>query len=375
MKTIKDIPNLDGVKVLLRVDFNVPIKGGAIADDIRIRAALPTINFLREKGAKVIMVSHLEVVEGEKATLEPAARKLAELGVPVEFVKDYSKVLTIADNEMKRGDCILLENLRFNDGEKKNDTKFAKELSSLADIYVNDAFSVSHREHASIVGVPKFIPGYAGMQLEREVLNISKAFSPQHPFLFILGGAKFATKLPLLLKFMENADAVFIGGALANDFLKAKGYEVGASLLSEGTFDFSFFLNNPKLLLPIDIITDKHEAKDADKVSKEDKIFDVGPKTMDMLREKIGTMKFVLWNGPLGMYEDGFTEPTLALAKMLGEASGCTTIVGGGDTLAAIAALGIEDKFTFVSTAGGAMLDFLTKGTLPGIEALKKSEN
>ena len=373
LPTIRDIPNLEGVRVLLRVDFNVPIRKGAIADDIRIRAALPTIEFLRGKGAKIIMISHLEVLEGETATLEPVANRLAELGVSVTFVKDYAKVLPLVEKDMQNGTCILLENLRYFEGEKKNDLKFSRELASLADVYVNDAFSVSHREHASIVGVPTFLPGYAGLQLEKEVTNISRAFDPAHPFLFILGGAKFATKLPLLLKFMEKADAVFVGGALANDFLKAKGYEVGMSLLSEGTFDFSFFLNNPKLLLPIDVITDKHETKPANGVDKADKIYDVGPATMKMLAEKIATMKFILWNGPLGMYEDGFTGPTLELAKLIGDTSGCTTIVGGGDTLAAIAALGNEDKMTFVSTAGGAMLDFLTKGTLPGIEALMKS--
>ncbi len=374
MQTIRDIQTFEGVKILVRVDFNVPIKNGAIADDIRIRAALPTINFLLKKGARLVLISHLEVLEGEKATLEPAAKRLGELGVPVTFIKDYAKALPLANHELQNGSCLLLENLRFFEGEKKNDPKFAKELASLADIYVNDAFSVSHREHASIVGIPKLLPSYAGLQLESEVANISRAFHPDRPFLFILGGAKFATKLPLLLRFIENADAVFIGGALANDFLKAKGYEVGKSLLSEGTFDFNFFLNNPKLLLPIDVVTDKHEAKAADKVSGDEKIMDVGPKTVEMLREKIKTMKFILWNGPLGLYEDGYTAPTLELARMIGDASSTTTIVGGGDTLAAIATLGIEDKITFVSTAGGAMLDFLTKGTLPGIQALEKSE-
>ncbi|MDB5239232.1 MAG: pgk, phosphoglycerate kinase, phosphoglycerate kinase [Candidatus Parcubacteria bacterium] len=376
MKSIRDIEHLEGVRILVRVDFNVPIKNGAIADDIRIRSALPTINFLREKGAKLILISHLEVIEGERATLEPVARKLGELGIPVAFVKDYAKVVQMLEHEVGNGSVILLENLRTYEGEKENDPKFAKELASLADVYVNDAFSVSHREHASIVGVPKLLPGYAGFQLEKEVTNIAKAFDPDHPFLFILGGSKFATKLPLLLKFMEKADAVFVGGALANDFFKAKGYEVGTSLLSEGSFDFNVFLNNPKLLLPIDVVTEKHETKPADGVAAGDKILDVGPKTIEMLREKISSMKFILWNGPLGMYEDGYTGPTLELARMIGDATSAdtATIVGGGDTLAAIAALGIEDKFTFVSTAGGAMLDFLSKGTLPGIEALEKSE-
>ncbi len=374
LKTIRDITHIKGVKILVRVDFNVPIRNGAVADDIRIRAALETVNFLREKGAKLILISHIEVGEGEKATLEPVSKRLGKLDVPVTFLKKYDKALETIEG-MKDGDCLLLENLRMYDGEKKNDPKFAKELASLADIYVNDAFSVSHREHASVVGVPKLLPSYAGLQLEREVVNISKAFNPAHPFLFILGGAKFGTKLPLLVKFMQSAEWVFVGGALANDFYKAKGFETGRSLLSEGSFDLSPFLKSSKLLIPVDIVTDKGEVKLDTKVGAEDKILDAGPATVELLAEKVKSAKFILWNGPLGMYEQGYKGPTLELAQMIADATGkgATSIVGGGDTLAAIATLGTEEKYTFVSTAGGAMLDFLAQGTLPGIQALEKS--
>ncbi len=375
MKTIRDNEHLEGVRVLVRVDFNVPIKAGQVVDDIRIRSAMPTIEYLASRGAKVILMSHLEVLEGEQATLAPVAAALAKLGCQALFIPDLRAAVDTIEHKLDNGHCLLLENLRKYPGEKDNDAKFAKELASLADIYVNDAFSVSHREHASVVGVPSFLPSYAGLQLEREVVNISKAFEPEHPFLFILGGAKFSTKLPLLSKFLQSADEIFVGGALANDLFKAKGYDMGASRVSDDKFDLTPFLASPKLLLPLDVVTHKGENKDPAKLAKDDKALDAGPKTIDLLRDKIGTAKFILWNGPLGLYEDGYREPTLELARMIGEATsrGAITIVGGGDTLAAIAALGIEDKFTFVSTAGGAMLDFLTHGTLPGIEALKGS--
>lgn len=373
MKTLKDIENLRGVKVFLRADLNVPIKNGVIADDFRIKAALPTIEYLRSRGAKVILASHIEVIEGEKATLEPVATVLKELNVPVAFVKDYKKAFDIIDRDLKDGECVLLENLRLFEGEKDNDKKFARELASLADIYVNDAFSVCHREHASVIGVPKFIPGYAGLRIEKEVEHLSKAFNPAHPFLFVLGGAKSETKIPLLNKFLGIADTIFVGGALANDFFKAKGYETGQSLLSKRDFDLRPFLDDPKVLIPIDITNQQGQIKRADALSAEDKVMDIGTLSIRLLEEKINTAEFILWNGPMGLYEDGYTGPTLDIAKMIGEATlrGATTIVGGAHTIAAIDTLQLGDKFSFISTGGGAMLEFLAKGTLPGLEALK----
>lgn len=371
MRTLKDIPHLEGVRVLVRVDFNVPMQNGKIADDFRVRSALPTIDFLKSRGAKVILMSHLESVDGSNPSLKPVADHLDKLGYPVTFIPDMRKAFEIIQSA--ESGVFLLENLRHNDGEKANDQKFAKELASLGDIYVNDAFSAAHREHASIVGVPGFITGFAGLQLENEVSHLSKAFSPSHPFLFILGGAKFETKLPLIKRFGDIADSIFIGGALANDALKVLGREVGISKVSNGTFKIRDVVSKPNVLLPVDAVVQNHEEKDIEYVSKKDKILDAGPKTCKLLKKHVDEAKFILWNGPLGLYEDGYQGATLELAKMIGARTshGTETIVGGGDTQAAISSLGIGDKFSFISTGGGAMLDFLAKGTLPGIEALK----
>ncbi len=376
MKTLTDIEVLEGVKVLVRADFNVPMRNGVIEDGFRIKSTLPTIDYLRSKGAKVILISHLESIDGSNQTLKPVADELIKMGEPVVFVKDFKKAHEILEVQIKNGDCVLLENLRFFEGEKANDTHFAQELASFADIYVNDAFSVSHREHASIVGIPKFLPSYAGIQFEKEVAALSKVFNPAHPFLFILGGAKFETKLPLLQKFMNIADTIFVGGALANDFYKAKGYEIGTSLVSKGNLPVAEFVASSKVLLPVDVLNQHNEAKPADGVLKIDKILDSGPQTLEMLKAEISKARCILWNGPLGLYEEGYKSATLGLARLISEATaqGIETIVGGGDTLAAIAEGNLQDTFTFISTGGGAMLDFLAKGTLPGIEALNASE-
>jgi len=372
MKTLRDIGNFEGVKVFLRVDFNVPLRDGVVSDDTRIKAAMPTVDFLRAKGAKIVLASHMESIDGGTPSLEPVVRRLAELGLHALFVSSIRTARDLIESGSAGSDCMLLENLRQFEGEKANSEKFARDLASLADIYVDDAFSVCHRKHASIVGVPRFLPSYAGLQLEKEVANLSRAFDPAHPFLFILGGAKFETKLPVIERFFDTADTIFVGGALANDFFKAKGYETGLSALSKTGFDFKKFLGSSKLLLPVDVVTEKRETRASNALSADDKIVDAGEKTVAALQEKINAARFILWNGPLGVYEDGYKGPTLELAKMIGDttARGATTIVGGGDTLAAIDTLGVADKFTFTSTGGGAMLDFLATGTLPGIEAL-----
>lgn len=362
MKYLKDIQMLKGVKVLLRLDLNVPVKNGVVMDDFRIRKIIPTISYLREKQAEIIIISHIETVDNP--TLEPICRHLKKLGVDCTFIKDYKKSGSIT------GDILLLENLRDYEGEKKNDRKFAKELASLADIYVNEAFAVSHRAHASVSAITEFIPSYAGILFEQEIQHLSTAFHPDHPFLFILGGAKFETKLPLIEKFIDIADRIFIGGALANDFLKEEGKDIKKSLVSKENFNLSRFLGNPKLMLPID------------DVWKDDAIMDIGQKSIELLEKEIKKAKYILWNGPLGEYELGFMQSTLDVAQMIAEATqkgkhgemqSVQSIVGGGDTLAVIDKLKIEDRFTFVSTGGGAMLEFLAKGTLPGIEALEAS--
>ena len=355
MKSIREVEELDGIRVLVRLDLNVPIQNGIIMDDYRIRKSLPLIKYLNEKGAVLILISHIET-KGDP-TLKPVADYLKKLGVDCFFEKNYKKALN------SKNKITLLENLRDYEGEKKNDKKFAKELASLADIYVNEAFPVSHREHASICAITEFIPSYVGFQFEEEVRHLSSAFNPERPFLFILGGAKFETKLPLLEKFIKIADRIFVGGALANNFFKEQGKDIGSSLVYPENYDLNRFLSTGKVLLPVDNIL------------KDNAIMDCGIKTVELLKNEVKKAKYVLWNGPLGAYENGYKSPTLRLAEILADATenGVKTIVGGGDTIAAIAELGLEDKFTFVSTGGGAMLDFLAKGTLPGIEALMKS--
>jgi len=382
MKTLDKAKISAGTRVLLRADFNVSIRNGEVVDDFRVRKALPTLDFLKKKGANVVIISHIENAEGVKGepTLQPVAETLNKLGFPCEFLGTIEEA---ARRSLKLGSgFILVENIRNYPGEKANDPIFAAKLAALGDMYVNDAFSVSHRAHASIVGVPKLLPHFAGLQFALEVENISKAFKPSHPFLFILGGAKFDTKLPLVQRFLDKADDIFIGGALANDFFKAKGFEIGRSTVSSSKIDFDGLLSNKKILLPVDVIACGLGAQKIvapDKVFKNEKMLDAGPKTLAALKGKIGAAKFILWNGPLGNYENGYKEPTRELAHMIAAATknGAQSIVGGGDTLAAIAELkqksgqSPEDSFTFVSTGGGAMLDFLAKGTLPGIEALK----
>lgn len=371
-KIISEINNFFGKKILLRVDFNVPIKKGKITDDFRIKKSLPTINYLREKGAKIILVSHIE--NEETPSLKPVFEYLLKTGLKISFVEDFTK----KDGEkvlesMKNGDIVLLENIRIFEGEKKNDLMFAKKLSSLAEIYVNDSFSVSHRSHASIVGVPKFLPSYAGLLFEDEVKNLLLALKPPHPFIFILGGAKFETKIPLIEKFLKIADKIFVGGALANDLFKAKGSAVGKSLVSGTHIDFSNIISNNKIILPGDLTVKTKNGqviKNINEVGDEDIIVDVGSKTISNFSKLIEDAKFILWNGPLGLYEDGFKKGTLGLAKVIAD-SDATSIIGGGDTTAAIAELKNEDKFSFISTGGGAMLDFLANETLPGIKALE----
>ncbi|HVS79575.1 MAG TPA: phosphoglycerate kinase [Candidatus Paceibacterota bacterium] len=369
MKTLKEIEDIKDKKIFLRCDFNVPVTDGKIDDDYRIKKALPTIHELREKGAKLILASHIET-EGNP-TLAPVRDYLSKI-FPVDFITDFfPEDIAERVNVLPEGGVILLENLRKYSGEKANDESFAKHLASFADLYVDDAFATAHRPHASIVGVPKFIQGFAGFLLTDEVTRLASAFNAPHPFVFILGGAKFETKLPLVSKFLGEADTLFIGGALANDIYKARGWNVGASKLSKDA-DVSAFATNEKIAVPMEVVV-KASAKQSEKSVKEigddEMILDASVKSLELLRQKIADAKFILWNGPLGVFEEGFRESTEALAKMIAE-SPAESIVGGGDTLSAIQSLHIEDKFSFVSTGGGAMLDFLANGSLPGIDAL-----
>lgn len=361
-----------GVRVLLRADYNVPMKDGEITGDFRILKSLPTIEFLRDMGARIVIISHIGGDNGK--TLAPVSTHLSKY-TDIVFAPDIRSKETrhVADG-LRDGEVLLLENLRNDPGEKSNDPEFVKLLASFGDIYVNDAFSVSHREHASIVGVPKILLPHTGLLMEEEIRLMQRALHPEHPFLLVLGGAKFETKLPLLKKFLHIADKIFVGGALAHDILRARGYNIGKSVVSGKDLDLTELAQSDKILLPTEVVVtrgDEVEVKKIEDVGDEDKIVDAAEGTLTQIKKVLDDSKFVLWNGPLGFYEGGFDEGTNALAKTISEAK-ADSLVGGGDTLTAIGKMGVEDGFEGISTAGGAMLDYLVDEKLIGIEALEK---
>lgn len=358
-------------RVLLRLDLNVPIEAGLVTDDFRITAGLPTIEYLRQAGARVVIISHL----GRKLeeTLQPVAR-FFERFFPVRFCPAVTDLESMVA-DLPDGGVLLLENIRHEAGEEQNDDGLARALAATGDLYVNDGFASSHRAHASIVGVPRYLPSFAGLRFAKEVGNLARAFSPAHPSVIILGGAKFETKLPLIERFIAIADKIVIYGALAHAFFKELGYELGESLVDEETAPVRPFLHQPKIILPVDVRVkngDRVFIKTPNTLISTDNILDVGLTSVEQLFPVISVANFILWNGPLGNFEQGFKGSTEAVAKLIA-ASNAESIVGGGDTVAAIRTLNILDQFDFVSTGGGAMLDFLATGTLPGIEALKVS--
>lgn len=364
-----------GKRVLLRLDFNVPLEAGQIRDDYRIKESLATINFLRESGAKLVIISHIGKGKPED-TLHPVATYLQKLYPTVTFLPNlHSDDNLRIINEMVTGDIVLLENLRHDKGEEENDPAFSAYLASLGDVYVNDAFSVSHRAHASVVGVALLLPHFTGIRLAQEVDRLALAFNPEHPFLFILGGAKISTKMPLLKKFLDIADHVFVGGAIVNNFFKVAGNEIGTSVYDKDELDgLASYLTNPHLIIPKDVVVKNaagSETRKIEEVNAADMIVDVGTDTVKHLEGVIGAAKLIVWNGPLGFYEEGYTEGTRELLDMIA-GSRATSIIGGGDTVALINEMNAIGKFSFVSTGGGAMLDFLANETLPGIEALQR---
>jgi len=377
MKYLKDIPEgvLEDKRVLLRSGLNVPVENGEAVDAFRIRKALPSIHFLSSAGAKVIIVSHIG--RSSEETLRPVANELKKHFPDLIFVQEGAGAHEeVVISGMNAGDVVLLENLRRNEGEKTNDEEFTKMLASFADIFVNDAFSVCHRNHASIVGIPKLLPSYAGLLLQDEVEHLSVALEPPSPSLAIIGGAKFETKEPLIKELTERYDNVFVGGALANDIFAARGLEVGRSLVSENR-PSDDVLFHEKVIAPTDVVVedsvDNVRTIFPNEVTKDEKIVDVGPDSIRAVTPFIKKARYILWNGPMGFYEGGFDEWTRALAKEIAK-SDAQSIVGGGDTLAAIQDEHIEEAFSFISTGGGAMLEFLMNdGVLPGIEALRDS--
>lgn len=376
MRTVQRIPKLHGVPVLVRAALNVPVENGTVTNSFRLRQALPTIEFLMRKGARVILCGHL----GDKGTesLAPVYEALSQFIPHLQFSPTaIGKEAREKVRALGPGGVLLLENLRRYKGEKDNDPDFARELASLADVFVEDSFDVCHRRHASVVGVPELLPSYAGFLVEKEVMELTKALKPKRPALAVIAGAKFSTKEPVILSLLSRYDHVFIGGALANDFILAQGNAVGRSLTSDpDPLAIKKLLSIPELMTPRDVVVAAPDAADgkgdavfiAD-IPKDKAVLDVGPASIEALSPYIKKAKTVLWNGTLGRYENGFIGSTEALARSI-LASKARSIVGGGDTVAALEELGLLNRFSFVSTGGGAMLDFLSQGTLPGIAAL-----
>lgn len=361
---------LQGRKVILRLDLNLPLKSNQPADLWRLKRSLPVLRFLRSAGARTLIISHLGR-DGD-SSLKPVVQELNRWS-RVGFAPDLPTAMAMFD-QLPRGGLLAAENIRREKGELANDRLWAKKLAAAADLYVNDAFSVCHREHASIVQLPKFLPGYAGPALLDEVKNLSRILRPRRPFVVVLGGAKFSTKLPLLNKLLRSADQIMVGGALAHIFFQQKGLAVGRSFVDVALKLPATTVNSRKILLPLDVVV-KNElgasaARQVGKVLSTDTIMDLGPNTLNFWLPLIGRSKLFLWNGPLGYFEEGFGAATARLAKAVGR-GGAFSVVGGGDTVAAIAAPPLLAKFDFVSAAGGAMLEFLVRGTLPGLKALE----
>lgn len=375
---LTDIDALKGRYVFLRASLNVPIENGVVRNQFRLMRGMATLNYLTHAGARVILAGHIsnDKKTEKSETLLPVYEVLKEHS-SITFCEEVTTTLTKNKRDsLQDGEVLLIENLRHDPREKKNDANFARELADLADLYVNDSFAVSHREHASVVGITKYIKGYAGLNFVHEVEELEKARKPESPSLFLIGGAKFETKIPLISEYLDTYDNIFVGGALAHDFFKAKGFEIGKSRFSDTDMKKSSLLDNKKILLPIDVTVMGPKGirvTTPDNVEKDENILDSGPATTDMLSKYINEAKTILWNGPLGDYKKGFDKGTVACAKSVADAAGYS-IVGGGDTIAAIESLNCQEKFGFLSTAGGAMLVFLEKGTLPGIEALKHSK-
>ncbi len=381
MRTVRDIKVFRNIPILVRAALNVPVENGEVVNDYRLRRALPTIRFLVERGARVVLMGHL----GEKGTetLQPVAKSLSSLIKGVSFFGEtIGERVRAKVRDLAPGNILVLENLRRDRGERTNNRAFAKELASLADMFVEDCFDTCHRPHASIIGVPELLPSYAGFLLEEEIQELSHALAPTQPSLAVIGGAKFNTKEAVLARLLKMYTHVFVGGAIASGFLKASGQEVGKSLISETDGSkIKKFLANPKLVIPIDSLvvpalavgsTHAHrEARVATfgEVRSNDVILDHGPGTVALLSGLAAKAETILWNGPLGNYENGFSDATNGFARAVA-ASKAHSVVGGGDTVAAIENLGLLPRFSFVSTGGGAMLEYLVHGTLPGIEAL-----
>lgn len=390
LNTVEDA-KLEGKRVLIRVDFNVPIKDGVVTDDTRIAAALPTVKYiLGKKGTSLVVMTHLGRPKGQKNmefSLAPVAKRFEELlGSPVKLASDVIGPAVKAEvSALKPGEVLLLENVRFYKEEEANDPAFSKELASLGDIYVNDAFGTAHRAHASTEGVAHFLPAYAGFLIEKEVRFMAPLLeNPEHPFVAIIGGAKVSSKITVLESLLKTVDTIVIGGGMAYTFLKVQGHEIGKSLFEpDYTETAKSFLKKAadkkvKVILPVDYVCAAEFSEnaapvyvDALDVPEDMLALDIGPKTTKLIVDAISTARSVVWNGPMGVFEfEAFAKGTQDVAKALAD-SPATTVVGGGDSVAAINKFGLADKITHVSTGGGASLEFLEGQALPGIVALE----
>ena len=389
MKIVKDI-DIDGKRVLVRVDFNVPIKDGKVGDDTRIKAALPTIQYLLDHQSAIILCSHLGRPKGEvqpEYSLKPVADYLSDLlSKPVRFAEDcIGPVAEQAASDLKADDILLLENTRFHAGEKKNDPEMAKQLAALADVYVNDAFGSAHRAHASTEGVAHYLPGVAGFLMEKEILYLGQAIAdPARPFIAILGGAKISDKIGVIRNLLDRADQVLIGGGMANTFFKAQGYPVGDSLVEDDSLETARELievPDIHLRLPIDVVIgDRFDENAKRKVMGMGpipdgwRILDIGPETVKSFGKLISEAGTIAWNGPMGVFEfPKFSAGTFGVAEAVASSS-ATTIIGGGDSVAAVKQAGLAEKITHISTGGGASLEMLEGKVLPGLAALQDKD-
>ncbi|RJQ27966.1 MAG: phosphoglycerate kinase [Peptococcaceae bacterium] len=391
-KTVRDIIKIKGKRVLVRVDFNVPLdKDNAVSDDTRIREVLPTIRYLCGQGARVILISHLGRPKGkvdDRYKMDPVALRLQDLlGQPVRKMDDcIGDAVQAAIGEMRDGDVILLENVRFYAEEEKNDEGFARQLAGLADVFVNDAFGAAHRAHASTEGVADFLPAVAGFLMEKELAVLGRILaSPERPFVAILGGAKVSDKIGVIANLLDKVDSLIIGGGMANTFLKARGLDIGKSLLEVDKVDQAKGLiaearaKEVKLFLPVDVVVALAVAPDAEpkivpvnQVPPEWMALDIGPASVELFTGALKGAKTVLWNGPMGVFEMApFAGGTEDIARALAGME-ATTVVGGGDSVAAVKKVGVADKITHISTGGGASLEFLEGKKLPGIEVLQE---
>ena len=390
-KSIKDI-QVKGKRVFCRVDFNVPMQDGKVSDDTRIRAALPTISYLVEQGAKVILASHLGRPKGqvvEELRLTPVGKRLSELlGKDVRKVDEaYGESVLEEVKKLADGDILLLENVRFYPGEEKNDPELSKAFAELADVYVNDAFGAAHRAHASTEGIAHFLPAVSGFLMQKELDVLGKALSnPVRPFTAIIGGAKVKDKIDVIENLLEKVDNLIIGGGLAYTFVKAQGYEIGTSLLEEDKIELAkSFIAKAKekgveFYMPVDAVISPKFAKDAkativdvDKIPADQMALDIGPKTSELYAKVIKESKLVIWNGPMGVFEfDQFANGTKSVAQSLADSEDTYSVVGGGDSAAAAEKFGLAEKMSHISTGGGASLEFMEGKQLPGVVALNE---